>query len=62
MKTLSELQHFFESGHLDYLPNLTIDCAIFGYHEKQLKLLLVKNKIVTDCARRAVLQKRGESF
>ncbi|HEY8783041.1 MAG TPA: NUDIX domain-containing protein [Mucilaginibacter sp.] len=48
MKSLSELQKFFKTGYLEYLPHLTIDCAIFGYHEGQLKLLLVKNKIVTD--------------
>lgn len=47
METLQELQHFFNEGYLDYRPNLTVDCAIFGYHDGELKLLLVKNKIVT---------------
>jgi ADP-ribose pyrophosphatase YjhB (NUDIX family) len=47
METLQELQHFFNKGHLDYRPNLTIDCAIFGYHDGELQLLLVKNKIIT---------------
>jgi 8-oxo-dGTP diphosphatase len=47
METLQELQHFFKEGHLEYRPNLTIDCAIFGYHNGELQLLLVKNKIVT---------------
>jgi 8-oxo-dGTP diphosphatase len=62
MKTISELQHFFEFGRQDYLPNLTIDCAIFGYHEKQLKLLLVKNKVVTDWCLPGGFVKRGESL
>jgi 8-oxo-dGTP diphosphatase len=48
MKSLSELQDFFEVGYLHYLPHLTIDCAIFGYQQGELKLLLVKNKIITD--------------
>jgi 8-oxo-dGTP diphosphatase len=47
METLSELQHFFEIGYMDYRPYLTVDCAIFGYHDGELQLLLVKNKIIT---------------
>jgi len=48
MKTLSELQDFLNVGHLHYLPHVSIDCTIFGYHEGELKLLLVKNKIITN--------------
>lgn len=48
MKTLSELQQFLKAGHLHYLPHVSIDCAIFGYHEGEMKLLLVKNKIITN--------------
>jgi 8-oxo-dGTP diphosphatase len=47
METLKEVQLFFNEGYIDYRPNLTVDCAIFGYHEGELKLLLVKNKVVT---------------
>src|ERR1700753_3565226 len=47
MKTLAEIQHFFNEGYLEHRPNLTIDCAIFGYHNGVLQLLLVKNKIFT---------------
>jgi 8-oxo-dGTP diphosphatase len=47
METLKEIQHFFDEGHHEYRPNLTVDCAIFGYHEGELKLLLVKNRIIT---------------
>jgi 8-oxo-dGTP diphosphatase len=47
METLQELRYFFTKGHLEYRPNLTIDCAIFGYHDDELQLLLVKNKIIT---------------
>ena len=47
METLKELQHFFTEGYIDHRPNLTIDCAIFGYHEGELQLLLVKNRFFT---------------
>src|ERR1700760_793296 len=47
MESLQELQHFFNEGYLDYRPCLTVDCAIFGYHDGKLQLLLVKNKAIT---------------
>jgi 8-oxo-dGTP diphosphatase len=47
MNEADEIRHFFKEGYKEYRPNLTLDCAIFGYHEGELKLLLVKNKIVT---------------
>lgn len=40
MKTEKELNDFIKNGHKDYLMNLTLDCVIFGYHERQLKILL----------------------
>jgi 8-oxo-dGTP diphosphatase len=46
MENLEEARDFFEKGYLHYRPNLTIDCAIFGYHDGGLKVLLVKNKLV----------------
>ena len=45
METLRNVKHFLQKGYLDYRPNLTVDCAIFGYHEGELQLLLVRNKI-----------------
>jgi 8-oxo-dGTP diphosphatase len=47
MKNLKELKKFLERGYVEYRPNITVDCAIFGYHNGELKLLLVKNKVVT---------------
>ncbi|MBS1521673.1 MAG: NUDIX hydrolase [Bacteroidetes bacterium] len=47
METLSETRAFFDEGYLEYRPGLTVDCAIFGYHDGVLKLLLVKNKLLT---------------
>ncbi len=47
METRQDLWNFLETGYRDYRPNLTVDCAIFGYDAGELKLLLVKNKLVT---------------
>ena len=47
MKSVNELRDFLEKGYLNYRPNLTVDCAIFGYHEGELRLLLTKNKVLT---------------
>ncbi|MEI6950542.1 NUDIX domain-containing protein [Paraflavisolibacter sp. H34] len=38
----AELEDFLRNGDKYYLPNLTIDCVIFGYHDQQLKILLAK--------------------
>jgi 8-oxo-dGTP diphosphatase len=62
MKSLSELQEFLKAGHLLYLPHLSIDCAIFGYHEGELKLLLVKNKIITHWCLPGGFIKREENL
>jgi 8-oxo-dGTP diphosphatase len=44
MNTEAEIRDFILRGHLSYVPHVSIDCAIFGYHEQQLKLLLLNNK------------------
>src|SRR5690349_11782349 len=36
-----------DDGH-SFLHHLSIDCVIFGYHEKQLKVLLLKWKVSGD--------------
>lgn len=62
MEGLSEIRHFFEEGYIDFRPGLTIDCAIFGYHEGELKLLLVKNKFVTKWCMPGGFVKRAENL
>jgi ADP-ribose pyrophosphatase YjhB (NUDIX family) len=62
MTAFSKLQDFFRSGYLQHVPNLTVDCAIFGYHDHQLKLLLIKNKIVTDWCLPGGFVRKGESL
>jgi ADP-ribose pyrophosphatase YjhB (NUDIX family) len=44
MQTDEELREFILNGHKTYVPHVSLDCAIFGYHEQQLKLLLVRHK------------------
>jgi ADP-ribose pyrophosphatase YjhB (NUDIX family) len=44
VKTEKELQEFIKSGNQIYMPGLTIDCVIFGYHDQQLKVLLGRYK------------------
>jgi len=46
MKTEKEVNDFIANGYKTYYSNLVIDCAIFGYHEQQLKILLAKWKML----------------
>jgi ADP-ribose pyrophosphatase YjhB (NUDIX family) len=39
-----ELSEFVEKGHEVYLRHLSIDCVIMGFHDEQLKVLLLKWK------------------
>ena len=38
------IEHLFQAGPEVYLPSLSLDCVIFGFHENQLKVLLLKIK------------------
>ncbi len=40
MKQLDQIQNEILHGHTQYLHNVSIDNVIFGYHNKQLKVLL----------------------
>lgn len=40
-KVIEELLHV---GNHHFLPSLSVDCVIFGFHESQLKVLLVKHR------------------
>jgi 8-oxo-dGTP diphosphatase len=42
MNTREELEDFIKNGDKVYLPHFTIDCVIFGYENRQLKVLLCK--------------------
>jgi 8-oxo-dGTP diphosphatase len=42
MDTFAELNDFIENGDKVYMPHFTLECVIFGYEDKQLKVLLTK--------------------
>ncbi len=44
MDKMQEVEAFFRTGHLQYIPHLSVDCVIFGFHEGELKVLLLKWK------------------
>lgn len=41
MTLITDLDRFIKDGHLYFIPQLSIDCTIIGYHNKQLKILLI---------------------
>lgn len=47
MTSLQDVIDFLTEGYKEYRNSVTVDCAIFGYHDGQLQLLLVKNKAFT---------------
>lgn len=44
MNTEEEVLDFVKNGHQAYLPHMSIDSVIFGYHNQQLRILLLKWK------------------
>lgn len=42
MNTREEVLDFVKHGAERFLPHLSIDCAIFGYHDHELKTLLIR--------------------
>jgi len=39
-----ELKEFIDNAGKTYLPHLSLDCVVFGFHDSQLKVLLLKMK------------------
>lgn len=39
-----ELKQWLLKGQLTYLQHVSVDCVIFGFHENQLKVLLLKSR------------------
>lgn len=44
MDSLEEVNDFVKNGHQQYLPHISLDSVIFGYHDQHLKILLLKWK------------------
>jgi 8-oxo-dGTP diphosphatase len=44
MQTDKSIIDFIQRGYETYLPHISIDCAVFGFYENQLKILLIQWK------------------
>ena len=44
MEFSKEIKQHYLKGHEKYLRHVSIDCVIFGFHENDLKVLLLKTK------------------
>jgi 8-oxo-dGTP diphosphatase len=44
MAVNKDIKNFLEKGALLFLPSLSLDCVIFGFHDNHLKVLLLKMK------------------
>jgi 8-oxo-dGTP diphosphatase len=44
MNYKKEIEAHFLTGHEKYLRHISVDCVIFGFHENELKVLLLKAK------------------
>ncbi|MBS1501711.1 MAG: NUDIX hydrolase, partial [Bacteroidetes bacterium] len=44
MFTKQELKEFCDNARLNFVDHISIDCVIFGFHEGQLKVLVLKMK------------------
>lgn len=44
MKKQEDWKAIVEKGHKNYLPHLSVDCVVLGFHDNQLKVLLLKPK------------------
>lgn len=62
MQTEEEFRDFILNGHLYYIPHVTIDCAIFGYHAQQLKLLLIRHRNIDNWSLPGGYIKRAEKL
>ena len=62
MKTQREIREFIQHGYKHYVPHVSIDCAIFGYHERQLKILLINIKSVNGLCMPGGYIKRTETL
>lgn len=44
MKKNESIKTLLDVGEYNFLPSLSVDCVIFGFHENQLKVLLIKHR------------------
>lgn len=44
MPQFKSIKDYLEQGHKHFVPSVSIDCVIFGFHSSELKVLLLKPK------------------
>jgi 8-oxo-dGTP diphosphatase len=44
MDPKTHLTEFFSGGSREFIPHMSVDCSIFGFHDGELKILLLKWK------------------
>ncbi|HEY8930695.1 MAG TPA: NUDIX domain-containing protein, partial [Mucilaginibacter sp.] len=44
MLTKNELKEYSDNARANYLPHISIDCVVFGFHEGLLKVLVLEVK------------------
>ena len=54
------IEEFVRDGHLTYMPSVAVDCAIFGFHDNTLKILLLKWKNLSGWSLPGGYMKRTE--
>ncbi len=55
-----EFQEFIDRGHLTFMPNVAVDCAVFGFHDNVLRVLLLKWKNLKGWSLPGGYMKRSE--
>ncbi|HEY4149309.1 MAG TPA: NUDIX domain-containing protein [Chitinophagaceae bacterium] len=50
MRSRDDIREFMQKGGEVFLPSVSVDCIIFGFHDNQLKVLLVKMKHINQWA------------
>ncbi|SDX00774.1 NUDIX domain-containing protein [Hydrobacter penzbergensis] len=50
MRALKSIREFIEEGGKLFHPGISLDCVIFGFHDNQLKVLLLKMEHTDDWA------------
>jgi len=50
MKIDKKIQTHFSKGHEKYLRHISIDCVVFGFHQNELKVLLLKPSYAVEWA------------
>jgi ADP-ribose pyrophosphatase YjhB (NUDIX family) len=61
MKKDTYLKNFLETGHRTFLRHISVDCVIFGFHDNQLKVLLLRWKDNGPWCLPGGFVKKGES-